>query len=102
LAAAGVGEGDEVISVSHTFIATVSAIALVRATPVLVDVDPRTCLIDISKIEKAITPKTKAILPVHLYGQPADMDAILDIAKRKGLIVIEDAAQAHGAYYKGK
>ena len=102
LMAAGVGNGDQVISVSNTFIATTEAISQTGAQPVFVDVDPKTCNLDPAKIEAAITAKTKAIVPVHLYGQPADMDPILDIAQRHGLVVIEDACQAHGALYKGK
>jgi len=102
LLAAGIGPNDEVITVPFTFVATVAAIYYTGATPVFVDIDPRTFTIDVKSIEGAITDKTKAIMPVHLYGQPADMDPILDIAKRHGLVVIEDAAQAHGAEYKGK
>jgi dTDP-4-amino-4,6-dideoxygalactose transaminase len=100
LMAAGVGAGDEVITVSYTFVATVAAIIHTRATPVFVDIDPLTCNIDPARIEAAITPATKVIMPVHLYGTCADMDPILDIARRHNLIVIEDAAQAHGAEYK--
>ncbi|HKO97213.1 MAG TPA: DegT/DnrJ/EryC1/StrS family aminotransferase [Pyrinomonadaceae bacterium] len=100
--AAGIGPGDEVITVSFTFIATAAAISYTGATPVFVDVDPETCTIDPKKIEAAITPKTKAIMPVHLYGTCADMDPIMKIARRHNLIVIEDAAQAHGAEYKGR
>jgi len=101
LLAAGIGPGDEVITVPFTFVATVAAIVYTGAKPVFVDVDPVSFTIDVNQIEAAITAKTKAILPVHLYGQPADMDPILEIAKRHGLLVIEDAAQAHGAEYKG-
>lgn len=102
LLAAGVGRGDEVITVPFTFVATVSAIDYTGATPVFVDIDPQTFTMDVKQLEAAITPKTKAIIPVHLYGQCADMDPILEIAKRHGLVVIEDAAQAHGAEYKGR
>lgn len=102
LQACGVGPGDEVITVSHTAVATVAAVELCGATPRLVDIDPDTLTIDPACIEAAVTVKTKAILPVHLYGCPADMDAILDVARRHGLRVIEDCAQAHGAAYKGR
>ncbi|MDA1192342.1 MAG: DegT/DnrJ/EryC1/StrS family aminotransferase [Candidatus Poribacteria bacterium] len=102
LLAAGIGEGDEVITVSHTFVATVAAIRYTGATPVLIDIDPDMYLMDVSLIEGAITPKTRAIIPVHLYGQPCDMDPINEIAKRRNLLVIEDAAQSHGAEYKGR
>lgn len=102
LRAYGIGEGDEVITVSHTFIATVAAISYTGARPVLIDIDPDTYNIDVAQIEPAVTPRTKAIVPVHLYGQAADLDPILSIARKHNLIVIEDACQAHGALYKGK
>lgn len=102
LLAARVGPGDEVITVPFTFVATVAAIRYTGARPVFVDIDPTTFTMDARRLEDAITPRTKVILPVHLYGQPADMDSILGIAKRPKLIVIEDAAQAHGALYKGR
>ncbi|HEY8187104.1 MAG TPA: DegT/DnrJ/EryC1/StrS family aminotransferase [Pyrinomonadaceae bacterium] len=102
LLAAGIGRGDEVITVSFTFVATVAAIHYVGAKPVFIDIDPQSFTMDVSHIEAAITERTKAIVPVHLYGQPADMDPILEIARRYNLIVIEDAAQAHGAEYKGR
>jgi dTDP-4-amino-4,6-dideoxygalactose transaminase len=102
LRACNVGPGDEVITPSHTFIATVSSISFTGATPVFVDVRPHTYLVDPERIEHAITPRTRAIMAVHLYGQPAEMDAIVDIARRKGLFLIEDAAQAHGAEYHGR
>ena len=102
LLAAGVGRGDEVITVPFTFVATASAIDYTGATPVFVDIDPQTFTMDPDAVEAAITDKTKAIIPVHLYGQTADMDPILAIARRRGLVVIEDACQAHGARYKGR
>ena len=102
LLAAGVGRGDEVITVPHTFVATAAAVYYTGATPVFVDIDPVSYTMDPSRIEAAITARTKVILPVHLYGQPADMDPILDIARRRNLVVIEDACQAHGAEYKGR
>jgi len=100
--AAGIGAGDEVITVANTFIATVAAIRYTGATPVLVDMDPASYTMDPEKIEAVITERTKAICPVHLFGQMADMDAIMAIAKKHDLLVIEDAAQAHGAEYKGR
>jgi dTDP-4-amino-4,6-dideoxygalactose transaminase len=100
--AAGVGPGDEVITVPFTFVATVSAIDYTGARPVFVDIDPRTYTMNPYGLEAAITPRTKAIVPVHLYGQAADMDPILAVARRHGLAVIEDACQAHGAEYKGQ
>ena len=102
LLVAGIGPGDEVITVPFTFFATVAAINYVGATAVYVDIDPGTFNIDVRKIEAAITVRTRAILLVHLYGQPADMDPVAEIARRHNLIVIEDAAQAHGAEYKGR
>jgi|ERR1043166_9220189 dTDP-4-amino-4,6-dideoxygalactose transaminase len=102
LLAAGVGPGDEVITVGYTFVATVAAILYTGAKPVFVDIDPLTCNIDPTKLEAAITSRTKVIMPVHLYGTCADMDPILECARRHNVIVIEDAAQAHGAEYKGK
>ena len=103
LMALGVRPGDEVITTPFTFVATAEMIVLLGAVPVFVDIDPETCNIDASKIEAAITPKTRAIMPVSLYGQPADMDEINAIAARHGNIpVIEDAAQSFGAEYKGK
>ena len=98
----GVGPGDEVITVPMTFIATAEAISLCGATPVFVDVDKTTYTMDPALVEAAITPRTKAIIPVHLYGQVSDLDPILEIARRRGLQVVEDAAQAHGALYKGR
>jgi dTDP-4-amino-4,6-dideoxygalactose transaminase len=97
LRAAGIGEGDEVITVSHTFIATIEAIHQVGARPVLVDIDPCTYTIAVDDIEAHLTPKTRAIVPVHLYGRLADMDGVMAVARRHGLVVIEDASQAHGA-----
>jgi dTDP-4-amino-4,6-dideoxygalactose transaminase len=102
LRAAGIGPGDEVITVAHTFFATTEAIVLAGATPVFVDIDPDTYLMDVSQIESHMTPRTKAIVPVHLYGQMADMDPLMDIAARHNLVVIEDAAEAHGAEYRGR
>ena len=102
LLAAGVGPGDEVITVSMTFVATTAAVLYAGAKPVFVDIDPVTWTMDPALIEAAITPRTKAILPVHLHGLMADMDPIMEIARRHGLVVIEDAAQAHGAEYKGR
>jgi dTDP-4-amino-4,6-dideoxygalactose transaminase len=102
LLAAGVGPGDEVITVGFTFVASVAAVVYADARPVLVDIDPRSFTIDPAAIEAVITPRTKAILPVHLYGQPADMDPIMEVARRHKVAVIEDAAQAHGAKYKGR
>lgn len=102
LKACGVGAGDEVITVSHSFIATAEAIVNLGAVPVYVDVDPETYTLDPARLTPAITSKTRAIIPVHLYGQMADMDPIMEIARQYGLVVIEDACQAHGAEYKGR
>ena len=102
LRAAGIGPGDEVITVTNTFFATVAAIELAGARSVLVDCNPATYLIDVSGVEKAVTPKTKALIPVHLFGQVAPMDEINAIAARYNLAVIEDACQAHGARYKNR
>ena len=102
LRALDIGSGDEVITVSFTFIATVEAISYVGATPVFVDINPDTFNFDPKELEKKITSKTKAIMPVHLYGQPVDMTPILEIAKKYNLYVVEDCAQAIGATYKGK
>ncbi len=98
----GIGKGDEVIVPANTFFATAEGVMLAGATPVFVDADASTALINPALIGKAVTKKTKAIIPVHLYGQPVDLDPILEIAKAHGLKVIEDCAQAHGARYKGK
>lgn len=102
LRAFGVGPGDEVITVANSFIATALAVSYTGARPVLVDADPSTSTIDVSQVERAITDRTRAIMPVHLYGHPADMDPLLEIARRHSLVVIEDACQAHGARYKGR
>src|SRR5438309_3901169 len=100
--ALGIGAGDEVITVPMTFMATAEAISYCGAKPVFVDIDERTYTLDPNLLERAITPRTKAIIPVHLFGQAADLDPILEIARRHGLPVIEDACQAHGAEYKGR
>ena len=102
LLALGIGAGDEVITVPMTFMATAEAISFCGARPVFVDIDERTYGLDANLLEKAITPRTKAIIPVHLFGQTADMDPIFEMARRHGLRVIEDACQAHGAEYKGR
>jgi dTDP-4-amino-4,6-dideoxygalactose transaminase len=100
--AKGIGPGDEVITVPNTFIATAEAISICGAKPVFVDVDSRTYTMDPARLKQAITSRTKAIIPVHLFGQTADMDPLLEIARQHGLLVIEDACQAHGAQYKGR
>ena len=102
LAACGIGKGDEVIIPDMTFIATANVIAYLGGTPVFVDAEPRTWNIDVTKIKSKITKKTKAIMPVHLYGHPCDMDPLRELAEENGLLIIEDAAEAHGAEYKGK
>jgi dTDP-4-amino-4,6-dideoxygalactose transaminase len=102
LRAAGIGAGDEVVTTPFTFIATVEPILLVGARPVLADVDPETGLLDGAAVEAAVTPRTAAIMPVHLYGQPVDLDAFRALAERHGLLLIEDAAQAHGASWRGR
>ncbi len=100
--ALGIGEGDEVITVPNTFIATVEAISFCGAKPIFVDINKNYYTMNPALLEQAITPKTKAIIPVHLFGQVADMDPIMDVAKKHGLFVIEDTCQAHGAEYMGK
>jgi dTDP-4-amino-4,6-dideoxygalactose transaminase len=102
LLACGIGSGDEVITVPSTFMATAEAITYAGATPVFVDVDDRTYTMDPAQLEQALTPRTKAIVPVHLFGQAADMDPILAFGRQHGLYVVEDAAQAHGTLYKGQ
>ncbi|GMW00632.1 MAG: aminotransferase [Candidatus Hydrogenedentota bacterium] len=102
LRAAGVGPGDEVITVANTCVPTLCGITASGATPRLVDVDPETLTLDPNRLEAAITPRTRAVVPVHLYGHPCDMDPIVDIAAAHGLVVVEDCAQAHGSLYKGK
>src|SRR2546428_4004918 len=102
LRACNIGPGDEVITVSNTFIATVEAIALVGATPVFVDIDPLTYTMDWRQLDRVLTSRTRAIIPVHLYGYPVEMQPVLDFARSHGLRVIEDASQAHGATYQGQ
>jgi dTDP-4-amino-4,6-dideoxygalactose transaminase len=102
LRACGIGPGDEVITTTHTFIASVLAIAQSGAKPVLVDCEPKYLTIDPAQVARAITPRTRAILPVHLYGQPADMDPLIELARQHNLVIIEDSCQAHGAEYKGR
>jgi dTDP-4-amino-4,6-dideoxygalactose transaminase len=102
LLAADIGPGDEVITTPYTFVATAAAILYVGATPVLVDIDPNTLCLDPGRLEEAVTRRTKAIIPVHIYGQPCDMTEMRQIAERHDLLLIEDAAQAHGAEYRGR
>jgi dTDP-4-amino-4,6-dideoxygalactose transaminase len=102
LRACGVGPGDHVITVSHTAVATVSAIDLCGATPVFVDIEPVHFTMDVARLESAVTPRTKAIVPVHIYGHPVDMGAVLEVARKHRLRVVEDCAQAHGALHRGR
>ncbi|MBI4247253.1 MAG: DegT/DnrJ/EryC1/StrS family aminotransferase [Candidatus Rokubacteria bacterium] len=102
LRAAGVGPGDEVVTVPMTFVATAEAISHVGATPVFVDVHPDTALMDVERVASVLTGRTRAVLPVHLYGQPVEMDALMALARARDLVVIEDACQAHGAEYRGR
>jgi dTDP-4-amino-4,6-dideoxygalactose transaminase len=102
LLACGIGAGDEVITVPMTFVATAWAISSVGARPVFVDIEPETCTIDVRQVERAITPRTRALLPVHLYGQTADLAPLAELCERYGLTLIENAAQAHGAVYYGR
>jgi perosamine synthetase len=102
LVALGLGPGDEVIIPTFTMIATINAVAYTGATPVLVDSEPCTWNMDVDQIAAKITPKTKAIMPVHTYGHPVDMDPLMEIAEKHGIVVLEDAAEAHGAEYKGR
>ncbi len=102
LLAQGIGRGDEVITVPNTFLATAEAISYTGATPVFVDIDPKTYTLNPALLEKAITRRTRAVIPVHIFGQVADMDPIMEIAKKRSIAVIEDACQAHGAEYKGR
>ena len=102
LVAAGIGQGDEVITTPFTFIATAEAISYVGATPVFVDIDPNTFNIDLNQAESAITPKTRAVIPVHLFGQPVDMNALTQLCEDRGLIIVEDCAQSFGAHIDGK
>src|SRR6266567_5066707 len=102
LRACDIGPGDEVITVANTFFATVEAIAMVGARPVFVDIDPDTYTMDWRQLDQALTPHTRAIIPVHLYGHPVEMQPVLEFAKAHGLRVIEDASQAHGATYRGR
>jgi dTDP-4-amino-4,6-dideoxygalactose transaminase len=102
LLACEVGPGDEVITVAHTAVPTATAISMVGARPVFVDIHAHTCLMDVARVEDAITSRTRAILPVHLYGQCVDMDPLLEIGRRHGIPVVEDCAQAHGAAYRGR
>lgn len=102
LRACGIGRGDEVITTPHTAVATIAAIELADATAVLADIEPNTFLIEPSEIERVISPRTRAIIPVHLFGQPADLQPILDLSRKHNLRIIEDCAQAHGALYRGK
>ncbi|HUX19831.1 MAG TPA: DegT/DnrJ/EryC1/StrS family aminotransferase [Spirochaetia bacterium] len=102
LRALGIGPGDEVIVPPYTFVATVSSVLMAGATPIFADIDPRTNCVDPQKVDAAITPRTRAVIPVHMAGMPADMDSLTQIGKRHGIAVVEDAAQAHGAEWRGR
>ena len=102
VAACGVGPGDEVITTAHTYVGTAFAVSYTGAKAVFVDIDPVSCNMEVSKVEEVITPRTRAVTPVHMHGQPVDMDLLLEIARRHSLWVVEDASQSHAATYKGR